>query len=693
MLDLNSVITSFLFRLDTLEPLDFLDIFLVTIAFYLLFSLIRRSQAAFLLRGIIALALLLLLANLVLPLPTFGAIITVALLAILITVPITLQPELRRWLEQFGRRFGFSLTNRDTAAEEVISPVTRAAGNLSTTHTGALIVLEGHVRLPEVVASGVPLNSRVTSELLETIFSEKTPLHDGAVVIRRDQVVAASCVLPLTERELRGSQRLGTRHRAALGMSEASDAFIVVISEETGTISVACEGRLDRRLDRSALHQSISDFYTQRAETRPVVGWRFWQNWHFKMPGLRRILANLAYLLLSFVLALIATTAVRQQNNPFINTTMSNVPLEVLDLPSGMTLTTPPPGTVSVDFQTSVNELTGLGPNSFQATVSMAGVQNGANRIPVNVTTTASKVLVNGAKPAEVDVNVATIISRTMPVAIEVNGEDQLSAAYEVGGQKIANPDEVIISGPEPQVERVAKVATAISVAGATTTVRETRPLLALGANGETVDDVDIDPDEVMVTVFVRQRNDARDVGVRAVTTGSPPEGYWLNGLRVEPGGVTIQGDRNVIAEMGSFVDTLPVDLSGAVGETIVEIPLDIPADVQALDSNGNAIGTVIVTAQVAPRSGDLLVERPVELINDRGTLTITLEPPDVTLLLSGPLPILDEIEESPELVSVQIDALDLKPNQRVEVIPDVIVPEGIDYQLVESSVLVTSIP
>ena len=161
MLDLNSVITSFLFRLDTLEPLDFLDIFLVTIAFYLLFSLIRRSQAAFLLRGIIALALLLLLANLVLPLPTFGAIITVALLAILITVPITLQPELRRWLEQFGRRFGFSLTNRDTAAEEVISPVTRAAGNLSTTHTGALIVLEGHVRLPEVVASGVPLNSRV----------------------------------------------------------------------------------------------------------------------------------------------------------------------------------------------------------------------------------------------------------------------------------------------------------------------------------------------------------------------------------------------------------------------------------------------------------------------------------------------------------------------------------------------------
>ncbi len=120
MFNLNSAVASFRFLLATLEPLDYLDILLVTATIYLLLSLIRRSQAAFLLRGITALMILLLLANLLLPLQTFGTILSYAFLAILIIVPITLQPELRRWLEGFGRRFGFSLNISQSMAEEVI---------------------------------------------------------------------------------------------------------------------------------------------------------------------------------------------------------------------------------------------------------------------------------------------------------------------------------------------------------------------------------------------------------------------------------------------------------------------------------------------------------------------------------------------------------------------------------------------
>ncbi len=693
MLDFSSAITSFLFRIDTLEPLDYLDIFLVTIAFYLLFSLIRRSQAAFLLRGLIALALLLLLANLLLPLPTVGLIISVALLAILITVPITLQPELRRWLEQFGRRFGFSLSNRRTVAEQVVAPVTRTAENLAASRTGALIVVEGNTPLGEIVSSGVSVKAQVSSELLQTIFFDKTPLHDGAVVIRGSQVVAAGCVLPLTERELKGRFRLGTRHRAAIGMSEVSDAFIIAVSEETGTISVAQDGSLERGLDRTGLHQRLSEYYTKTAETQPISKWRPWQNWHFQMPSMRRILANLAYLLLSFILALIASTAVRQQNNPLVSTTMTAVPLIVENLDPDMTWTTPPPRTVSVDFQTTVTELTGLGPNSFQATIDVTDIQEGANRIPVQLNTSADKVLILGAKPAEVDVTVAPIISRTMPVSVKIIESDELSAAYEISGQSLSIPDEVVITGPKPEVDRVAAVGTTVSVAGATTTIQESRPLAAVDVNEEIVEDVTIDPSEVEVTVFVRRRIDARDVGVRAVTTGSPPEGYWLNGLSVEPANVTLQGNPNIIAEMAGFVDTLPVDLSEAVGKITVETPLDLPAEVQALDSDGNVIGNVAVTAQIAPRRSDLLVDRPVLLINDRGTLTITLEPPEVTILLSGPLPTLNEIEANPELVRVVIDALDLQAGDSVEVIPDIIKPEDIIARLIESSVLVTAVP
>jgi YbbR domain-containing protein len=476
-------------------------------------------------------------------------------------------------------------------------------------------------------------------------------------------------------------------------MSEISDALCVVVSEETGTISVAQDGQMERGLDRTGLHQRLTEFYTRAAETKPVTQWQPWKNWHFRLPPLRRALANLGFLFLSLILALIATMAVRQQNDPFTTTTMTAVPLNVINKAPDVALTTSPPRTVSVDFQSTASDLSGLGPNSFQATVDLSEVTDGANRLPVTVDTTADRVLIIGPKPAQVDVAVASIITRTMPVTVRIEDTDELSAAYEVRGDPLSVPDTVEVTGPSPDVDRIAAVQAPISVAGATSTVEDSRPLVALDELGEEVMDIDIIPEEVDVTIIVRRRIDARDVGVRAVTTGSPPETYWLRGLSVNPSSVTLQGNPNTIAELGGFVDTLPVDLSGAVDVKTEEVPLDLPSDVQALGSDGSVVGTVRVTAVVEPLSGDLLVERPVELINDRGTLTVTLEPPQVTLLLSGPLPTLNEIEVDPSLVHVVIDALTLEPNMSVEVIPDIIAPEGIRTQSIESSVLVTAVP
>ncbi len=693
MIDLNAAITGFLFRLDQLEAVDYFDILLVTIFIYLVFALLRRSQAAFLVRGLIVLAMIFLFANLLLPLPTFGLILSIALLAILITVTITLQPELRRWLEQFGRRFGFAISSQHDVAEQVVSPVTRTAEGLSSKRTGALIVLEGNSPLTEIISSGVPVNGQVSSELLQTIFFDKTPLHDGAVVIRGSEVVAAGCVLPLTERDLRGQYRLGTRHRAALGMSEVSDAFIIVVSEETGTISVTQNGQLDRGLDRPGLHQRLLDFYAKTAETQPISQWKPWQNWHIEMPTMHRILANLGYLFISFLLALAAATAVRQQSDPFENATMENVSLDPENQPADVALTSLPPQTVSIDYRATKSEIAALSPSSFQATVDLSDVVEGANRLPVEVSTAADKVLIIGPQPAQVDVTVASIISRTMPITVRIEDVDQLSAAYEVRGEASVVPEVAVITGAEPDVERVVVVGTAISVADATTTVQETRPLLAFDVDENEVDGIIIDPDEVDVSVSVRRRVDARDVGVRPVTMGAPPDEYWLSGLSVEPANVTLQGNPGTIAELGGFLDTMPVDLSDAYGVKVQEVPLDLPPDVQALDNSGDVIGTVTVTADVEPLSGDLLVARPVELINDRGTLTVTLEPPAVSLLLSGPLPTLNEIEANPELVRVVIDALELEPNQSIEVVPDVIAPEGIRTRSIESSVLVTTTP
>jgi diadenylate cyclase len=685
--NIETITGSLIFRLQTLDTLAALDLLLVTVAIYLLLLLLRRSQAAFVLRAVLVLAGILLLANLLLPLPTFGIMLSIAALAMLITVPIVLQPELRRWLERFGRQIGFSIGGRESMAGRVIPEITRAVENLSDSKTGALIVIEGSIPLSEIIASGVRLEAEVSAELLQTIFFDKTPLHDGAAVIREDDVVAAGCVLPLSDQVLHGWRRLGTRHRAAVGMSEVSDALTIVVSEETGTVSIAVDGRLRHDLDRAQLHQALSDYYARGVDATDAETWRFWKNWH--LPGPHQLLVDLLYLFLAFLLALVATTAVRITEDPIVQATQENVPLRQEGLPDDTTLVGSLPRTVVVEYEAQESRLPSIGVSTFQAAISLTQVTTGTNRVPVEVTTDADRVHVLGAVPDEVDVTVAAIISKTVPVEIRVDDVDALSTAYEISGEASADPQEAVITGPEPSVDQVTTVATSVSVENATSTVREQRNLFAFDENESRVTDVTIDPQEAEVTVLIRRRVNARDVGVRAVTTGSPPEGYWLSGLTVEPASVTVQGNPGTIADLGGFVDTQPVDLSEATGTMVVEVPLELPAEVQAVDSEGNGLTNVSVTAMVAPRSGDLLTQRPVELVNDRGVYTITLEPPDVELLLSGPLPTLNEIDAQPDLVRVIIDALQLSPGESVEIEPEVIAPEGIRKQLVDSSVLV----
>lgn len=691
MPDIQSIVDTILFRLQSLGWVDVLDLLLVTAAIYILLQLLRRSQAAFVLRAVLVLAGIFLLANLLLPLPTFGIILTFAALAMLITIPIVLQPELRRWLERFGRRIGFSFSGQESVAGQVIPEVTHAVESLADSKTGALIVLEGAVPLTEIIDTGIRVDGQVSAELLQTIFFDKTPLHDGAAVIREDEIVAAGCVLPLSDQVLHGWRRLGTRHRAAVGLSEVSDALTIVVSEEIGSVSIAVDGRLQQDLDRSQLYQALRDYYARGIEASREGTWRFWHNWHF--PGPRELFSDLLYLFLAFLLALAATTAVRASGDPVIQGRQEGVPLRVEGLPADTTLTAPLPRTVVVEYEAPSSQLPSIGITTFQASISLADLTDEVARVPVDVTTTASRVNVLGAIPDELDVSVAAIITKTMPVTVRVDDADTLSTAYEIGGEASAKPEEVTVSGPEPSVNAVVTVGTNISVENATSTVREDRPLFAIDEEGNRVTDVTFDPEEVEVTVVIRRRVNARDVGVRAVTTGSPPEGYWLSGLTVDPTSVTIQGSPTTIAEIGSFVDTLPVDLSEVVGETLVEVPLVLPADVQAVDNQGNALTNVTVTAQVAPRSGDLLTSRTVELINDRGTLTIDIEPPEVELLLSGPLPTLNQIEQQPELVRVVVDALQLSPGRTVEVTPEVIAPDDVFVQLVDTSVLVTTEP
>ncbi len=239
------------------------DILLVAILFYGLFRLFQGTQAVTLLRGILVISLLFIVAAS--RFTAFGWLLRNSLPVILVAIPVVFQPELRRALERLGRSAPAFMgrAGREAVAQQVIHQVVLAVEALSRERTGALIVLEGDTGLEEYIESGERLDAVVSARLLQTIFFPGTPLHDGAVILRGDRIAAAACVLPLTQRDLADST-LGTRHRAAVGITEQNDALVVVVSEETGIISLARGGRIARRLDGQRLRTILQAFYKPR---------------------------------------------------------------------------------------------------------------------------------------------------------------------------------------------------------------------------------------------------------------------------------------------------------------------------------------------------------------------------------------------------------------------------------------------
>ena len=245
--------TTFWLRLgnliSTIRISDIADILIVAYVIYKLIMLIRRTNSFRLARGILVILIALWLSG-VLELNMVNRLLQRAVELGLIALVILFQPELRRLLERVGSNLPGVFGNRrvDTLeSETVIFETLKACEDLSASKTGALIVFERKNVLEEQIRSGTIIDSAVSAELLKNLFFNKAPLHDGAVIIRAGRICAAGCVLPLTG-NINLSPDLGTRHRAGIGMSEQSDAVVVIVSEETGSISVAVDGMLKRRL-------------------------------------------------------------------------------------------------------------------------------------------------------------------------------------------------------------------------------------------------------------------------------------------------------------------------------------------------------------------------------------------------------------------------------------------------------------
>jgi len=255
------------FIFQRLSWLSLLDILLVTLIFFVLLYSLRDTQAMVLLRGVIFLVVALVLLTTLVELPAFSWLITNALPALLLSIPVIFAPEIRRALERLGRAGSFSPTASQIPyadMQQVISAVVEASARLSARQHGALIVVQRMDSLEQYMETGVKMGAKVTPELLLQIFYPDTPLHDGAVIVADGQIIAAACVLPLSASGIlnRSPERqMGLRHRAALGISEVSDAVAIVISEQSGSISIAHAGRMIRRIDPSRLENILVAFF------------------------------------------------------------------------------------------------------------------------------------------------------------------------------------------------------------------------------------------------------------------------------------------------------------------------------------------------------------------------------------------------------------------------------------------------
>ena len=237
---------------------DLLDIFIVAYLLYKLLMLTKETRASAVLKGFVMLIAVSWISDL-LGLTALSWVLQNVVSNGAVVLVILFQPELRKALEQIGRG---AIRERAAGGESarIVSEITHCMLNLSRRRVGALIVIEQRIGLKDVIETGTSLQSEISSALLENIFEPNTPLHDGAVVIRGDRIMAAACILTLSEGK--GiSRELGTRHRAAIGITETTDAIALIVSEETGIIAMAREGLLTRHLDRAGLEQVLTALY------------------------------------------------------------------------------------------------------------------------------------------------------------------------------------------------------------------------------------------------------------------------------------------------------------------------------------------------------------------------------------------------------------------------------------------------
>ncbi len=647
-----------------------LDMTLVAGLIFVVFQALYQTHTLQILRGVITVAFLGGALLVLLPLNTFSWFVRLLLLAGVIALPFLFQDELRRLLVllgQFGRQ-----RSKIPDFERFKQSLIQTASQLSDQATGGLIVLEGQTIIEDIIETGVRMDAGViTPELLVTIFHPRTPLHDGAVVVRGDQLTAAGCILPVQTGDMADSH-LGTRHRAGLGLSvKVPDALVIIISEETGRISIAHNGMLHLGLSLKELEDWIVRFGEQ-VDLSKKVSW----GWIIG-GGIRQSVVNF---LTAILLAVIAWLIVVFQTNPPQQTTLQDVPLAVEGLANGLIVTNDLPEYVNVIVQTTQDRLDDVSGSSVLTTINLAGYSEGVFSVPIQAAIPDATLGSAYVKPAVLDVILEPESSKQITPTVTITDLNLLAAGYLISEIDV-NPPMITLSGAKSLLEQAYSANINLELSGRQGTFQQSAVPVIVDNNGKSISGLTINPEKVFLTVTIVRSVLTKEVGVQPEIDRQSLDPYYeITGVEIDPTTVTLTGSSAALAAVDSFLTTAPISLTHQISDISLPVALIVPEGITVLNDQGTSIRSVSARVQISPVSGYLVLQKNIQLLNNNADLSVQLSESFVSLLLVGPQVLLDKINTDPQLVTVSIDLKGL-PSGSYALPPSVELPEGVNSQ------------
>jgi YbbR domain-containing protein len=390
----------------------------------------------------------------------------------------------------------------------------------------------------------------------------------------------------------------------------------------------------------------------------------------------RRLLYNLSSALLALFLAVVVWVAAVYETAPPATGDLS-IPIQMLDLGENLIISSPLPSETTITVRALADTLNELQADDFEATVDLLGLEAGQHDVPVVVTTLQEGVSILRTATARVTVNLQEIAERKIRVRVKVLDQESIPLGY-TSRLPATTPEQITVSGPKPTVEQVAEALTEVSLQNARDTVVTQDTPILLDAAGNRIEGLTVLPPAVIVKVIIERQVGYRDVTVRATMQGSPAPGYWISNISVEPALVTVYGQQSVIEAFPGFLDTEPLDVDNAENDVIQRVALALPEGVLVLGEGAGEEG-ILVQISIQPLLGGQTIHSELEIQRLRFDLTATASPTAVDVILSGPLPALQELQ--PDDVQVILDLLDLVAGTH-KVTPEVVLPQGLGLEV-----------